>query len=70
MESYFDLVICTMINLLALSQTKSSEEFMSFFETPLDAACSTMVLIFSLLFFVYPIWGAAKISMNQGKLDQ
>ena len=70
MESYFDLVICTMINILALYQTKNSQEFMSFFESPLDSACSTMAIIYSFLFFAYPIWGAAKIIMNQGKLDQ
>jgi hypothetical protein len=70
MESYFDLVICTMINILALYQTKNNQEFKSFFETPLDATCSTMALIYSILFFAYPIWGAVKIVMNQGKLDQ
>ena len=70
MESYFDLVICTMINILALYQTKNNQEFKSFFETPLDATCSTMALIYSFLFFAYPIWGAVKIVMNQGKLGQ
>ena len=69
MESYFDLVICTMINVLALCQAETSEEFNSFFATPLDAACSTISIVLSLLFIVYPIWGALKIRFNQGNLD-
>jgi len=69
MESYFDLVICTMINVLALIQAKDSDDFNSFFGTSWDAACSTLVIIYSLLFMIYPLWGAIKISLNQGKLE-
>ena len=65
MESYFDLVICVMVNLLALIQTNNIK---SFYETKLDAACSTICIIFAMLFFVYPIWGAIKIYKNQGSL--
>lgn len=64
MESYFDLVICTTINLIALLQTKNIKEFKTFFETPSDAICSTLSIIYSFLFIIYPLWGLIKINAN------
>lgn len=65
MESYFDLVFCVCINIWALLHTP---DFMAFFSTPLDAACTCLSIILSILILMYPVYGMVVIHKNQGML--
>ena len=56
LESYFDLVMCVLLNLSAFIKTE--DEWSSFFATGPDAFCSTITIIYSalVLFFPYICW--------------
>ena len=56
LESYFDVSICTFINLLAFMESRNLEEFYLFFTTIDDAFCSTIVLIHIVLVIFLPMF--------------
>ena len=70
MESYFDLCFGVAINLLAFFELRTFGELEPFFGTPLDIACSVIVIIYALLLVLFPLYGFVAIWKNQGKLDK
>lgn len=53
LESYFDIVMCVMLNGFAF--IKSDDEWASFFATGDDALCSTITIVYAALIFFYPL---------------
>lgn len=56
-ESYFDLAICSFINIMAFEESKDSKEFAKFFETRDDIICSLITFIYTTAVFIMPIIG-------------
>lgn len=68
MESYFDISIVTMINLIAFKESESLQDFASFFSTPTDALCSVITIIMFFAIFWFPAWIYKKIHSNRENL--
>jgi hypothetical protein len=68
MESYFELFIFTLINIIAMVDSIQLGILGQFFSTPLEITSSVLVFIIVFTFFVYPIYGAVSIHKNQGRL--
>ena len=68
LESYFDIVMCVMLNFVAF--IKMEDEWSSFFATKTDAMCSTLTIIFSSLIFFFPVLAHYWIRKNQDRLGQ
>ena len=56
LESYFDVSICSFINLLAFMESRNAMEFYEFFRTYDDIMCSIIVLVHILLVILLPIF--------------
>jgi hypothetical protein len=56
LESYFDISICTFINLIAFYECKSFEELSTFFSTPVDAICSLITIVMFVVIIGFPTW--------------
>ena len=56
LESYFDIVMCVMLNMFAFFNME--DEWFSFFYTLDDAFCSTITVVFStfIIFFPFISW--------------
>jgi hypothetical protein len=65
MESYFDLVFCTMINAAALMESKDMKVLEQFFATRNDIACSVITLFYAVMSIVFPIYGLVMIVKNK-----
>jgi hypothetical protein len=69
MESYFDLSICTFINLIAFYECQSFEEFSTFFSTPTDAICSIITMVMFVVILVFPAWIFMRVHANRHDLS-
>jgi len=69
MESYFELTIFTVINLIAMINSSHQDNIQDYFSSPLEIASSVIVFMLIIIFFLYPIFGAVSIHKNQGKLE-
>jgi hypothetical protein len=67
LESYFDLVMCVMLNFYAF--ITMDDEWSSFFATRDDALCSTITIIYSVLVLFFPLMCWIMIQRHQGQLD-
>ena len=56
LESYFDLVICTGLNLTAFYRTSNLEDLKQFFVTKDDVICSTITILHACLVLFFPIY--------------
>ena len=56
LESFFDLTICTAINLTSFSRSKNKLDFMEFFGTRDDIICSTITILYACLVLFFPIY--------------
>ena len=56
LESYFDLTICTFINITAFIRAKNIKDFREFFETRDDIICSTISILYVFLVLYFPIF--------------
>ena len=56
LESYFDLVICTTINVTAFVRSKNMEDFKEFFATRDDVICSTITITYSFMILFFPVY--------------
>jgi hypothetical protein len=65
LETYFDLAICTFINVLAFSECQSLSEFLEFFSTVSDFTCSTITIVMLVAIVALPIWIYRLISKNK-----
>lgn len=70
MESYFDLCICSFINLNAFVSCNSFQDFKMFWVHPLDILCSSITLIYLVLVILFPIYGFIMIHKNQKVLHR
>lgn len=68
MESYFELLIFTIINVLSFEGSINAGTFKQFYSTPLEVVSISLVGAYLLLFLIYPIFGAVLIYMNQENL--
>ena len=68
MESYFELAIFTLINIIAMIKSGQSGNIEEFFDSPIEIVCSVLVFLMIILFIIYPIYGAVMIHKNQGYL--
>ena len=70
LESYFDGVICTSINITAFIKTKNNDELLEFFTGRDNLICSiiTITHVFFVLFF--PIYSNYLIKNNQGNFKK
>ena len=70
MESYFDIVFCSFINLTALWGCNNYTEFRVYFSTPSDFACSVITIFYTLVMPVFPVYGAIMIYYNRDRLEK
>lgn len=68
MESYFELFIFTIINVLAFEGAIKTGDFKQFYSTPLEVVSTSLVGAYLLLFLIYPLFGAVLICMNAEKI--
>jgi hypothetical protein len=68
MESYFELFIFTIINVIAFETSWKAGDYQQFFSTPLEVTSISLVGGYLLLFAMYPLFGAILIYKNQEKL--
>ena len=68
LESYFDIVMCVMLNSFAFF--KMSDGWQSFFETRDDAICSSITLLYTAFILSFPAITGVIIHRNQGRLGQ
>jgi len=64
LESYFDLVMCVLLNLFAF--VKMDDEWSSFFATRDDALCSTVTVLWGFMVLFFPLIAWHLIHHNQG----
>jgi hypothetical protein len=65
MESYFDLIFCTLINVAALMESKDMQVLEQFFATRNDIVCSVITLFYAVMSIVFPIYGLVMIVKNR-----
>jgi hypothetical protein len=70
MESYFDLIFCTLINLAALMENKSMISFEQFFATRNDIICSIITLFYAVMTIIFPLYGLIMIIKNKDNLTK
>ena len=70
LEGYFDLVICTAINVFAFIRSKNIDDFKEFFSTPNDIMCSTISITYSFLLIFFPFYCYKYIKHHQGRLEK
>jgi hypothetical protein len=70
MESYFDLTFACSVNVLAFMEVRNLKGLEPFFGTPLDIACSVIVIIYACLLVFFPLYGLVTIWKNQEILDK
>ena len=70
LECYFDLVICTAMNITSFTRTKNFEEFKEFFDTMDDTFCSTLTILHAIFVVVFPLYSFYLIHSNQGKFEK
>ena len=56
LESYFDIVICSAINITAFIKSKNSDDFWEFFGTLDDLLCSTITIVHANFIVIYPLF--------------
>ena len=73
LESYFDLVICTSINVTAFVRSKNLLDFKEFFATRDDIICSTITITYSFMILFFPVYCYKYIQSYKGsfkKMDE
>ena len=68
LESYLDLVVCSLVNLHAFIRMR--DQWPSFFATRDDALCSTLAILYTGLILFVPSIAFALIHRNQGNLER
>jgi len=68
MESYFELFIFTIVNVLAIEGSFKAGDFKQFYSTPLEVVSTSLVGAYLLLFLIYPLFGAVLICTNAEKI--
>jgi len=68
LESYFDIIFCAMINLIALSEAVDSGEISKFFRRRDDFVSSTMTIFYTCMIFVFPVYVTLMINRNFKRL--
>lgn len=56
LESYFDMSLCSFINLCAFIESKNKEEFFEFFSTWDNIMCSGIAIVHIILVILLPIF--------------
>ena len=69
LESYFDIVICTFLNLKAFIQKNDMNDFKEFFATNDDIMCSTITIFYTCLVVYFPVYAYFKIKFHQDNFD-
>ena len=70
LECYFDLVICSFINIDAFLEAETKEELKKFFtQSNDDIFCSTLTIFYGVLVFTFPVFGYMLVRKYQGKFD-
>lgn len=69
LETYFDLVICSSINLFAFYKSANREDLMEFFSSRDNVICSTITIVYSFLVVFFPIYVFFYIKAQNGKFD-
>jgi len=70
LECYFDLVICSFINVDAFIVAESKEDLKQFFtRSNDDILCSTITIFYTVLVFAFPVFGFMIVRKYQGKFD-
>ena len=69
LESYFDIVICTMINLVSFKRSKNAIDFAEFFGTWSDTACSTITIVYTFTILYMPVFVYKLIRNYKDDLD-
>ena len=64
MESYFELFIFTIVNVVAFEGSFKVGDYQKFFSTPLEVISISLVGAYLLLFLIYPLFGAVLIYKN------
>lgn len=66
LESYFDIVICTMLNLVSFKRSKNVSDFAEFFGTRDDAVCSTITIVYTIMILFFPFYVYKVIRSYEG----
>lgn len=69
MEGYFDLVLCSLLQIIVISNSETKEEFDSFFNTFNDKFVVALTLFYSLALLIFPVFGWYKIIRNYELLE-
>lgn len=70
LESYFDLVICTSINLDAFTKSRDLTDFQEFFGTTSDIVCSLITITYTFMCLYFPFYAYKYIKSQQGSFEK
>ena len=70
LECYFDVVICTLINVTAFIRSTDIDDFKEFFIGVENVICSIITILHVFFIIVYPVFSFLLIRENQGKFDR
>jgi hypothetical protein len=57
LESYFEITMCSTLNLLAFIEATDAEDLRGFFNTPGNLFCSCVAMTCLCGVFLFPLWG-------------
>ena len=66
LESYFDVVFCAFLNMLAFSEATSAMDFLEYFGTLDDVMNSSVAIVCFILVLIFPFWVYRRIKANFG----
>jgi hypothetical protein len=70
LESYFDLVICTAINISSFFRSKNLQDFKEFFGTSEDILCSTISITYMMFVVFFPYYSFKYIKHHENRLEK
>jgi hypothetical protein len=71
MESYFDLAMCALLNMLAFAEKVNGEyKFYQFWSTSDDILCSVLTIIYTVFLIGFPVYGHIQILKYLGSLHK
>jgi len=69
METYIDLCFCALLNDYAFFESYFNKDWREFWQGYPNIMCSSITMIYTVLVFVFPLWGLYGICKNFGNLQ-
>lgn len=70
-ESYFDLAMCSLLNVLAFFEKRGGKyDFYDFWQTRDDIVCSILAIVYAIIIMAFPFYGYKQITKNFKQLSR